>query len=78
MRADSVERQRLEVQTRDLFGRVVAVETDAADHGRLPLAFVADQPAAGRERASECRSYECSGLHSQYPPSISATIEGKL
>ena len=45
--------QRLEVQARDLLGRVVAVEANRVDDGRLPLVFIADQPAAGRKCAGQ-------------------------
>ena len=80
VRADRIERQRLEVQSRDLLGLVVAVEADPADHGGLPLALVAHEAAAGRKRASQCHSSECPGPgpHGQYPPPIPSRIEGKL
>jgi hypothetical protein len=58
IRRYSIKRMRLEVQTRDLLGLVVAVETIAVDDGRLPLAFIADQAAAGCECAGQRSSCE--------------------
>ncbi len=51
--ATASETERLEVQIRDLLGRVVAVETIRANDGRLPLAFIANQAAAGRQYGGE-------------------------
>ena len=59
--ATASKRQRLQVQARDLLGRVVAVEAIPANDARLPLAFIADQAAAGRKHARQRGRYEWSG-----------------
>jgi hypothetical protein len=48
-----VEAQRLEIQTRFLLGRVVAIEAIATNDGRLLLGVVANQAAAGHEPARQ-------------------------
>ncbi len=60
---DGVERQRLEVQARHLFGRVMAVEAHPLDDGRLARAFVADEAAAGRKDARQRGRCEWSHPH---------------
>jgi hypothetical protein len=48
-----VEAVRLQVQVRDLICRVVAVEANPLNDGRLPLALVANEAAAGCHRAGQ-------------------------
>jgi hypothetical protein len=50
---DAVQAARLEIQARHLLGRVMAIETNRVDDGRLARAFVADKAAAGRKRADQ-------------------------
>jgi hypothetical protein len=53
-----IEGMRLQVQPGDLLGRVMAVEANRVDDGRLALAVIADEAAAGRKRACQRGSYE--------------------